>query len=451
MKRMIILILVFSAISVIGIISFQGYWFSKGYELQQKDFENRADNAFKRTVMEDVLERTAKKEMQGGKEMYAFDSMKVENFGFSQMEEGLTGLGSMYYVMASIVNKQYMTMIQATDFDSILSANLELYSIPDHYQLFFFENDSLIYPESYQGEIDTSGFSFKKEYIISESDSAFFRGPKLLVQATFPENGNFILKKMRIALAASAFLILFVIACFIFMLYFIFRQKRLSEVKNDFVNHMTHELKTPISIISAAIESILYLGGIKDEEKTKRYLQSSEKELQRLSSIIEKVLQIAAFERNEVHLKREKVNLNSSVPEILEQFKPNQDFDIQLSLPPDKLEIQADRFHLSQMLRNLIDNAIKYGQEKAQIKISLKETSEFIQMDIQDNGIGIPKSSQSKIFEKFYRVPGEIMHATKGFGLGLNYVKKIIDLHNWDIKLESELGNGSTFSIIMTK
>ncbi len=273
-------------------------------------------------------------------------------------------------------------------------------------------------------------------------------GSNLFVQATFESPLQFVIQKMLWTLIASLILMILTVLSFVYMLRTILKQKRLSEVKNDFINNMTHELKTPIATVSAAVEALQHFNALKDPEKTQRYLNTSKQELQRLSDLVEKVLHIATEEKEEIELFREETDLNEIIDNILSnhQLKSN---SLQLRYDNNLKQetVYIDKTHIANAINNLVDNAIKYSGEKPYVHIQVWEEKGMLKIRVKDNGIGIPRSYQESIFDKFFRVPTGNLHKVKGFGLGLSYVRKIVALHGGTISVHSEPDKGSEFII----
>jgi two-component system phosphate regulon sensor histidine kinase PhoR len=244
--------------------------------------------------------------------------------------------------------------------------------------------------------------------------------------------------------------VVFVVVFFAFSLGIIIRQKRLSEVKNDFINNMTHELKTPISTISLSSELLLRLEFPQDEEKMRKYASIIYKENKRLEKQVERVLNIAKLDKDKVILNKEEVDLIAVLEEVKENFNFNQaqgGGQIFLDHAEQQALLHADPVHLTNVLFNLVDNAVKYCKLSPEIHMSVQAEREGYRIEIQDNGIGIRKDDQKLIFDKFYRVPTGNIHDVKGFGLGLYYVKLIIDAHHGKIDVRSNPDKGTTFSI----
>ena len=227
----------------------------------------------------------------------------------------------------------------------------------------------------------------------------------------------------------------------------------MAEIKNDFINNMTHELKTPISILSTANEALFHFKGFEDKNKRTRYLNVFQKELDRLTEMVEKVLNIAIYEKDRFTIEKEQIDLNLMLQDIVEQYQLPREKPIEISLQNkiDNSLIKVDRIHFYNALNNIIDNAIKYSKEKISITIRTHENPDSLFIAIEDQGIGISKTHQKSIFDKFYRVPTGNLHNVRGFGLGLNYVKRIIEKHNGTIELKSQLNQGSIFIITIPK
>jgi len=245
-------------------------------------------------------------------------------------------------------------------------------------------------------------------------------------------------------------LILLTGGSFFYMLVTLLRQKKLSDVKNDFINNMTHELKTPIATVSAAMEAMSGFGALDDRERGLRYVDLSRKELARLTGMVENVLRISTFEKQKITLFKETFDVNQVLEETARNF---------LLQNPDRVEfsfdlkgpgyIHADKFHIQNVINNLFDNAIKYSPGKAVIDVSCSRTNEFIVFSVRDHGLGISREQQQHIFEKFYRVPTGDLHAVKGFGLGLAYVRQIVEAHGGTVGVKSQSGTGSEFTIAL--
>lgn len=296
---------------------------------------------------------------------------------------------------------------------------------------------------------DLEAHAFKASLFPSEMTTS-----SNLLLVYFPDQQRFILNKMTAMLSGSVVLVLVIMVCFYLAVTTILRQKKLSEIKNDFINNMTHEFKTPISTIALATEmaqenagtSILGTGG----ERISRYLGIIREENKRLGTHVEKVLQMALLDRGDVKLKTDVVNIHSVIEKVLNglsvQIEQRQG-ELELEFEATEEMVQGDEVHLSNVINNLVDNAIKYSPDNLYLKIVTRNDGSGIRFDITDKGLGMSADQLSRIFDKFYRVSTGNVHDVKGFGLGLSYVKKMVEAHGGTIEVNSGLGKGSTFSI----
>jgi two-component system phosphate regulon sensor histidine kinase PhoR len=235
------------------------------------------------------------------------------------------------------------------------------------------------------------------------------------------------------------------------MFHTILTQKKLSELKNDFISNMTHEFKTPISTISLACQAMKdkdMMGEI--VEKTTPFVQMIQDENKRLEVLVERILQSATIDKGDVPTKIELLNLSEIVTELCKHARfrmQNVHGELIEQIDKDPIYIHADRMHTSNVISNLIDNAIKYSKDKPRVTVILEKKSDDITIKIKDEGIGISKEHIDKIFDKLYRIPTGNVHNVKGFGLGLSYVKAIVSLNNWKLNVTSKPDVGSEFSI----
>ena len=266
----------------------------------------------------------------------------------------------------------------------------------------------------------------------------------------FPKRDGYMLKQTGILVIPTIVLTIMLIGIFIFTILIILRQKKLSIIKNDFINNMTHELKTPISTISLASQ-MLRDNTVTNTPTTIEHISGIiYQESKRLTTQVEKVLQMAVFNEGKLKLKIKEVNLNTLIKSVVLNFELRvkaKDGELTTDLQVDPAIIKGDEVHITNVLFNLLDNAVKYSKEAPKIIISTKLEDNFLIVGIKDHGIGIQKEYVGQIFERFYRVPTGNVHDVKGFGLGLSYVKKIIDAHRGKIKVESDINKGTKFMI----
>ena len=268
----------------------------------------------------------------------------------------------------------------------------------------------------------------------------------------FPESANYIWQTMGLSLAGSGLLLLVMIGCFYFAVLTIIRQKKLALVKNDFINNMTHEFKTPITSISLATQLLQEELKPGKNESMLRYLGIIKDENTRLGQQVERVLQTAQMEKEEISLKLKKVDIGALIQQVAEINGPlidsvNGTLKLRLENLPSTMEM--DEVHISNVLNNLIDNAVKYSPSNPRVEIEARTQDHGIAIQVKDQGLGIPKEAMHSIFDAFYRIPTGNVHNVKGFGLGLSYVKKIVEAHGGKVHVKSKLGEGSTFEIYL--
>ncbi|WP_297091965.1 HAMP domain-containing sensor histidine kinase [uncultured Draconibacterium sp.] len=266
----------------------------------------------------------------------------------------------------------------------------------------------------------------------------------------FPHQKGYLFKQTGLTIIPTIILTGLLVAIFAYALMVIMRQKKLSNIKNDFINNMTHELKTPISTISLASQ-MLQDGSIANTPSTIEHVSRViNQESKRLSFQVEKVLQMAVFNEGRLKLKLREFDANNMVRTVTGNFElrvNNKNGALHTEILAENALIKGDEVHITNVIFNLLDNAMKYSSEKPEIWVKTENRKGQLLISVQDNGIGIAKEHQAQIFDRFYRVPTGNVHDVKGFGLGLSYVKKIVDLHNGTIKVESALNKGTKFKI----
>lgn len=273
------------------------------------------------------------------------------------------------------------------------------------------------------------------------------------MQLAVPGAALYLLKVMALILSLSLFFTVVCLFSFFYMVTLFFRQKKIAEIRNDFMHNMTHELKTPISTASIALELLQDETTVMTAVQQKEYFTIAQHELGKLTSLIDKVLKMAAFEKMQVRLSYESFAVKPWLTQIIEVHKPTLAYirsAIRLSVVPDTLLLHADKTHLTHVVQNLLDNAVKYrntAQTVLTIDIKAGKVNNHFILEITDNGMGIPAVYKDKIFDKFFRVPTGDQHDTKGHGLGLSYASEIVKLHQGAITVKSDTQTGSTFTI----
>lgn len=273
--------------------------------------------------------------------------------------------------------------------------------------------------------------------------------------AYFSDYRSFLLGRMWEEILFSVLLFGLIGLAFAFIYRSWYKQMRLSLLKNDLLSNITHELKTPISSVSVAIEALRDFGVLQDPQLTREYLDISRDELKRLSLLVDRVLRLTTFEQKDPDLHLEKLDMAEISQTILRTMQVQ--FDQyegrhELELSGQDFSLQGDRTHLSSVLFNLLDNALKYRNgENPRIQLRLEEKAHALEVSVKDNGVGIPAAYQERVFEKFFRVPQGNVHNTKGYGLGLSYVAAVVAKHGGQIRLQSQSGVGSQFTLIFPK
>jgi two-component system phosphate regulon sensor histidine kinase PhoR len=305
-----------------------------------------------------------------------------------------------------------------------------------------------------EGKMDNLSFS------VSRLDSSHSNSPDLnevtigfakpmSFRLTLENKVSYLLKRLTLPILFSLLLVGITIISFVLLYRNVVKQRRLAELKNEFISNITHELKTPIATVGVAIEALKNFNAIHDPQRTKEYLDISQNELQRLSLLVDKVLKLSMFEKNELELKKEQFDYRQLVEEVMNSMKlqfEKYHAKVNLHTEGDNFIVEADKLHITSVVYNLLDNALKYSKENPVINVELTATPETIGLSVSDNGIGIEPAYKEKIFDKFFRVPTGDKHNIKGYGLGLSYVAEVIKRHRGNVHVESELGKGSTFT-----
>ncbi|MFA8435663.1 MAG: sensor histidine kinase [Marinifilaceae bacterium] len=393
--------------------------------------------------------------------IYSTDLNKLNERGFSSLSQAAlhmnshsrfdNGISSDYFIskMAlemSRLNHSLEERIALEELEHLIARKLKDNGIKQPFE-YAVKSDGKLLIRSKDYNKDPSAPKFIKQLF---PGGGFFKNSDNLY-VYFPGKYKFILKSFTMFLP-SFVLTLVLILCCSFTIFIIFRQKKTSKIKNDFINNMTHEFKTPISTISLASQmlkdnsvsntasSIVHIAKIINDEST------------RLSYQVEKVLQMAIFNEGRMKLKLKAINVHQVIQNIFPNFTirvEDKNGNTYQNLDAESDLVMADEVHLSNVISNLLDNAIKYGKDGPEISISTRNKDKGIVIAITDNGIGISKEDQKMVFERFYRVHTGNVHNVKGFGLGLSYVKKIAEAHGGHVNVESTLGKGSKFEVYL--
>jgi two-component system phosphate regulon sensor histidine kinase PhoR len=266
----------------------------------------------------------------------------------------------------------------------------------------------------------------------------------------FPNSQVFLWSQVWLNIIGSVIFMLIIMFCFGYTIIVIFEQKKLSEMKTDFINNMTHEFKTPIATISLAADSItspIIAGKV---EKVQRFANIIKQENARMNSQVEKVLQMALLDKKDFNLKLTAVNVHEVILQALENINlqvEKREGKTAVNFKATKFIVEADLIHISNIVNNLLDNANKYSPTSPEITVHTRNIANGVEISVQDKGIGMTKEARKQIFDKFYRVPTGNVHNVKGFGLGLSYVLAVVLKHHGTISVNSEVGKGSTFRV----
>jgi two-component system phosphate regulon sensor histidine kinase PhoR len=280
-------------------------------------------------------------------------------------------------------------------------------------------------------------------------------------QANFGSPVRYLLGRMLWPIVAGGFLLGFTVLAFVVLHRNLRQQRRLAQYKNDFISNMTHELKTPMSTIKVAVEALRHFDALDDPKRTREYLDISAMELQRLSLLVDKVLKLSQFENNEMEFRLTVFDLRELAAEVIGEMRlPFEKAGAVVRLVPaagwdstglkgvaEAFPVRGDRGHLSSVISNLLDNAVKYSRESPVVTVEVSRAAGWVILSVTDNGIGIPAEYAGRVFDKFFRVPSGDHHNIKGYGLGLNYVHHIVHAHRGEIDVESKEGKGSRFTV----
>lgn len=289
------------------------------------------------------------------------------------------------------------------------------------------------FPDDFEDNVVTIGFTRPLSY-----------------QVLFQNNTWYLLRRISQPILVSVLLLGVTIFSFLLLYRNLKQQQKLAQLKNDFISNMTHELKTPIATVSVAIEALRSFDALDDRETTNEYLDISAQEIQRLGLLVDKVLKLSMFENREIALNKEQFDVRALARGVMASMKLQ--FERQLTVTAlqttgNNFIITADKLHLTSVLYNLLDNALKYSTKNPNILVHIVDHKQYLEIRVVDNGIGIAQEYKTKIFEKFFRIPNGNRHNIKGYGLGLSYVSHIVQRHMGFIEVDSELGKGSTFSV----
>ncbi len=412
------LLIIFGMITLVGIIIFQVYWVKRTYDIRESQFNQTISVAL-------------------------FDvAMKIAEYNQSvlQGKTPVRQVSSNYFIVEvnDLIDKDVLELFLKREFTKrnlIMDFEYAIYDCHEN-EMVFGRYVSMDDPS----DTLATGHIFEKC-----RDCTYYFG------INFPGKRNYIISNMNVWFISS-FILVSAVIFFAWSLFLVFRQKRLSEIQRDFINNMTHEFKTPISTIAISSEVLLNEDQMRDPVRVKNYAAIIAEQNFRLREHVDKVLQAANIEKRKVNLEFHNTDLISLIHTIAESFLTQikeRNGTLEILTEEDKITMVADRFHLTNIFVNLLDNALKYSNDAPKITVAIAKDKKGIRINFSDNGIGIEKKYQKRVFDRFFRVPTGSVHNVKGFGLGLYYVQNMVRAHGWKIGLTSEKGEGSTFTILI--
>ena len=462
---------VLMTLSILAIAAFQYYWLQKAYEREERTMDMRTNFMFRETVRavqtsKLKLDRFVDTSRNTQQVILHQDKGrgKVKIITPDQKIEGMLDV-----VMNRVKDSNQRTVFLSPKISDSLQIIRAFPGRRDRMLQFLFDLDSLqdsikvieldsAYAKRLEDQNLDIAFSIHRVENRESREPVFnevvlgFRHP-ITYRLNIHNKTAFIFKRIAIPILFSVFLVAFTALSFSLLYRNLLRQNRLSDIKNEFISNITHELKTPIATVSVAIEALRSFNANLDAQRTKEYLDISANELQRLSLLVDKVLKLSMFEKKEIELQYELLDMKSLVQEVTSSLRLQfEKYKAQVNISTDgDTTLEGDRLHLVSVIFNLLDNAIKYSADSPRIHVKIIGKGDRVNLVIQDSGIGIPEEYKGKIFEKFFRVPTGNLHNAKGYGLGLSYVAHVINRHHGTINVESIPGDGSEFIISLPK
>lgn len=474
-KRSLFLIILFTVVALMGLITIQIVWIKYDIQARNSNFDKSMNEAVSNAIYKlDKIEFAKEIDNELSilqdqfqlKELFDSIASSIEKPGTNSLYDSILSLTQkeQYLIMQQIFQRTFMirdvvrevfnsrklnSMAENIDvalLDSLLHRELALKGVFAGYEFGIYnpQKKQLIIERTgrFSQELLDQGarFNIFPQHILNQSD-------QLIIY--FPQKNNYLIKQLWKLLLSSFIFISVLGFLFWYTINTIIHQKKLSDLKTDFINNMTHEFKTPVSTISLACQALKDPDMQNSPDAVKTYIQMISEENSRLGNMAEKILQAAKTDMSHFNFKIETLNIHHLIESVLEKTRLKIDENhgsIQMKLGASEALLQGDRIHLTNVIFNLLDNAIKYSIEKPEIKVETKNHNNGVTVSVIDRGIGISKSEQKKVFDKLYRVPTGDVHDVKGFGLGLSYVKAVVENLGGEVKLQSEPGNGTIVS-----
>ncbi|MEL7159641.1 MAG: HAMP domain-containing sensor histidine kinase [Bacteroidota bacterium] len=415
LRRVIIL----GVVAILGIVGMQTYWVTTTWSLNDTEFRQKAQLALYGVA------RQLAAENDSDLPNHDIVRQRTSNYFIVNIESEIDALR-----LEELMRQELITL------------SLD---IPFEYAIFDCTSDRMAYGAYCQAttEEEDPNLVERTSYLAPDKELLYYFGVK------FPTRTGYIWEKMQLVFFLTAILLL-TVAFFIYSMIVILRQRRLAGMQKDFIDNMTHEFKTPLATIRIAAGVFQRDERIAADGRLSRYAQLIHEQYERLNGQVEKVLQLSRIEKGNFEIKREEVDLKDLLSPLFSGIRVRTEENggtLETDLPEGPLPLRADPLHLSNILHNLLDNAVKYGGEKPRILVAGSRSDKQLHLRVSDNGPGIDPVHQERLFEKFYRVPTGDVHDVKGFGLGLFYVAQICKAHGWPIRVESTPGQGTTFHL----
>lgn len=439
LKKVFPVIIVLITLSLIGTIYVQYNWLQTMLENQQEEFKLKVIKTMRDVSSELIEQKGTLPSLKSYRSKPGF-SIPADQFQLELMKPPtIAQKFTAFEIHEKLAGSLAAQGLNDIDFEFAITGDITSFIVD--YELrspnFLREAEDTINNFMWQYPLQPAGGSDLENLI-----------PVQIFFLVVPNIKKIVMRDMQWMILGAAFFTLMIISAFYVTVSALIRQKKLSEIKNDFINNMTHEFKTPLATISLAVDAIRNEKVIQDREKMNYFSGIIKEENKRMNKHVETILQAALSDRQEVQLNRRPLHVHLLLQQVIDNYKlqlegKNGRIEMQLKARQDRIE--ADEVHFRNLISNLIDNAVKYSEQDLIIKLSTSSTAKNLLIRIEDNGIGMSKETLRRIFEKFYRAHTGNLHNVKGFGLGLSYVKTIIDAHKGKIRVDSTLGKGSCF------
>lgn len=412
-------VIILGVVAILGIVGVQSYWVATTWDLNDTEFSQKAKLALYGVARQIAAENNA--------DLPSRDIIRQQtsNYFIVNIESEINAL-------------RLETLMQ----EELIRLRLD---VPFEYAIFDCTSDQMAYGAYCQapGGDEEMDLDLIGSYLPPDDELLYYFGVK------FPTRTGYIWEKMQLVSFLSVILLL-TVAFFVFSVIVILRQRRLATMQKDFIDNMTHEFKTPLSTIRIAAGVFIRDEYVSTNPRLARYAQLIHQQYERLNGQVEKVLNISRIEKGNFTIKQEKIDLQSLIPDLVSSTRARTEElngQIVTEFPPEPLPLLADPLHLSNILYNLLDNAVKYSGQQPAVTLRGERRGNRLSLTISDRGPGIAPEHRERLFEKFYRIPTGDVHDVKGFGLGLFYVASICKAHGWPIRVDSKLGEGTTFTI----